>query len=622
MRRPALLAALGFALFAGCHGGEGAAAPEGAALAAFVYEGSPVVLVASPADAPPGDLAVAGAEVRVRNLHGTTLASATTAGDGSFRIGGLPGGYLKVEVRTDPSSALPDAVAEATGVPGAEVAIGLAHAFGRDAAIAAVLAAVPAGTRVLASLQPFPAGTRIEPAGGDPGSASQVPTTGRTLPAAEWFFFVDLFPGAAYAHPMEYAFVDAASGALVRETNVQWPPLANGSGFWGIEWSFVGVPGVDVLSVDPATLPADSDYFLSPEVVREVPIGTTQSVAAPHAEAPARGEEPAGPGLHNVDPASIFVILWRAGYEDYRIPNMLAMSEFFRNAGVPVGNVALCISPTDGKVPIEETSYRRTLASFNREMQERMEAGLHSTLVVYINSHGGGSSFGRYHAKDDRAYVSTSPAELDLRSTPACRVRVILEFCFARQFGEDLAKHLDGMPAQDRPDYAIYCACDKLEFSYSVPYEISWATLGFLKVGGRFTNALLGSASVANGDVAGLLNASGNGIADGLASLLGTLDFVSNNAVQHTSAIVRRAWPARCIVPGTLGVVLDRNLTSALVAGTFVPLAEIQGGHVAGPDACDAQHLHSTTGITIAGVGGPFPDPAPTTCGYGRVVAR
>ena len=125
-----------------------------------------------------------------------------------------------------------------------------------------------------------------------------------------------------------------------------------------------------------------------------------------------------------------------------------------------------------------------------------------------------------------------------------------------------------------------------------------------------------------NGDIAGCLNPMGTAIVDGMSSLIGTIPPYTNNAIQHPSAIVRRGWPARCIAAGTAGLVLDQNLTAQLVAGTFIPLSEIQGGTVGEPDACSAVHLHSQTGIIIAGVGGPFPDPNPTGCGYGAVVVR
>lgn len=612
---------LAVACVAAACGGSGSSGdvPGTSTVSGYVYEGSPVVVVGIAADAPPGDVAVANAEVRAVNLHGTTLATVTSGADGSFLLAGLPPGYVKLEVRKDALSALPDATAEVTGIAGVEIRANGAYAVTRDDAIAAALAVAPPDTRVVSSLQPFPAGTRIEPAGGDPGSDDPVPTVGRTLPADEWFFLVDLFPGASYAHPLEYVFVDAATGAVVHETNVQWPPLANGRGFWGGEWSLDGAVGVDILSVDPATLPPDQATFTSPEVVRDPPVNPPAALVA--------GVRRDGPrdilselALHNTDPASIFVLLWRAGFEDYRIPSLLEMLDLFEGANVPSGNIRI-VTPPDRRVAMQDSEYTEDLNDLNAMIQQRMQQGLHSTLIVWINSHGSGSSFGRYHGPGDNDYQSTQAADLQLTTTMACKVRVILDFCFARTFAE-LAGIFDGMPPADRFDYVIYSACDKTEFCYSIPYGISWATLGFLDVGGRFTNEFSENATIANGDVTGCLNPTGTGISDSLSSLLGTVDFISNNATQHPSAIVRRGWPARCIPPGTAGLVLDQNLTAQLVAGTFIPLSDIQGGVVSDPDNCATVHLHSSTGITIAGAGGPFPDPSPTGCGYGSIVTR
>jgi hypothetical protein len=604
-----------------CGGSSGSSGTsEGAAVSGYVYEGSPVVVVGIAADAPVGDVPVANAEVRAVNLHGTTLATVLSGADGSFRFEGLPPGYLSLEVRKVATSVSADASAEVTGIGGEEIAVNAPHAITRDAAIAAALAVVPPDTRVICSLQPFPAGTRIAPAGGDPGSTDPVPTVGRTLPADEWFLLVDLFPGASYAHPLEYVFVDAATGAVARETDVQWPPLANGADFWGGEWSLVGAEGIDILSVDPEMLPADQAFLTSPEVVREPPTMLPAPLLAGPADA-GSADILSALALHNTDPASIFVILWRAGWEEYRVRSLLEMLDLFEGANVPIGNIRI-VTPTPNRVAMQDSGYIAALQSVNALIQQRMQQGLHSTLVVWIGSHGGGSWFGRYHGPGSNDFQTTQAADLQLTTTMACKVRVILDFCFARDFGEILAGLFDGMQPAERPDYVVYCACAKTEFCYALPYHYESLSLGFLDVGCRFTNELTETATVANGDITGCLNPTGTGIVDGLSSLLGTLNFISNNAVQHPSAIVRRGWPARCIAAGTTGLVLDQNLTAQLVAGTFIPLSEIQGGFAAAPDACATQHFHSQTGITIAGVGGPFPDPNPTGCGYGAVVTR
>lgn len=615
-----LLLAIAFVAVACGGSGSSGDVPGTAAVLGYAYEGSPVVVVGIAADAPVGDVPVANAEVRAVNLHGTTLATVTTGSDGGFRLAGLPPGYVRVEVRKLAASAVPDATAEATGIAGMEVRLNGVHPVTRDDAIAAALAVAPPDTRVVASLQPFPAGTRIEPAGGDPGSDDPVPTVGRTLPADEWFLLVDLFPGASYAHPLQYVFVDATTGAVVHETNVQWPPLANGVDFWGGEWSLVGADGVDILSIDPATLPQDQVIVTSPEVAREPTIVLPAPLLAGSAREPR--DILSELALHNTDPASIFVLLWVAATEDYRNPSVLGMLDLFKDAGVPSANIQVVL-PETTRLAMQDSRYTSALNYLNELIEDRMQQGLHSTLVVWINSHGSGSSFGRYHGTGSNDYQSTQATDLQLTTTQACKVRVLLDFCYAREFGEILAGLFDKMQPADRPDYVVYNACDKTEFCYSIPYHYTWLTAGFLDTGGRFTDEFIENATIANGDITGCLNPTGTGISDSLSSLLGTLSlFPGDNNLQHPSAIVRRGWPARCIPAGTAGLVLDQNLTAQLVAGTFIPLSDIQGGIVSEPDNCSTVHLHSQTGITIAGVGGPFPDPSPTGCGYGSVVTR
>ena len=66
-------------------------------------------------------------------------------------------------------------------------------------------------------------------------------------------------------------------------------------------------------------------------------------------------------------------------------------------------------------------------------------------------------------------------------------------------------------------------------------------------------------------------------------------------------------------------VTLDSPLGS-FTAGTVILLSRTQNARLANPDACPAVHVHAQTleGIRIDGLG-PFTDPNPTQCGYGRV---
>ncbi len=504
----------------------------------FALEGSPVVLVHDPAAAPPGDVPVAGAEVLVVDVEGEVVGMTQTAADGRFSLDDLPGGYLRVEVRKDPAAADPDALAELTGIPGTVVLLNRPYAVTRATAVVSVLALVPDNARVVASLQPAPAGTRVRPLGGDPGSVDPVPSVERVLPADEYVFFVDFHPFADYSHAVEYVFVDAETGAVTRLGGVFWPPEVNGEGIWQLDRALYHIQGVAWDDLDLDDVPADVALTASSEVVQEVP--------EPEAEA-LQPRTFARLQNHNTDPKSIFAIIWQASPELYKATDASRMVDLLANAGVPFeSNIRLIRSHREGNVAIEDSEYAAALAELNQLIDARLAAGQHSTLVVYVTSHAGGPAFERYHNKRKTSSSSVFPEQLMLTTTKACRVRVFLEFCFARHFADNLAALFDALPQEERHDYVIYSASDRDELSYGVPLILHVATLESATPGGRFTTNLLDFADVRNGDITGLLNPPETEIRDELDLLFGTIN-VFENVFQRPSAIVRPNLPGFCI---------------------------------------------------------------------------
>jgi len=537
----------------------GSSSPEsrvgtsGAGVEGFALEGSPVVVVHDPAAAPPGDVPVVGAEVRAVDVEGEVVGTTQTAADGSFALDGLPGGYLRVEVRKDPATADPDAAAEVTGVPGVVVP-NPPHAVAREEAVAAALDGVPETARVVGSLQPVPAGTSVQPHGPDPRSADPVPSFGRVLPADEYVFLVDLEPDAAFAHPVVYVFVDAATGDVTRVEELFWPPAFNGVGLWQLDRALYHIAGGAWDELDPGDLPAELTLTPSAEVAQDVP---------PPVEA-LRPAPAALPRLqnHNVDPASIFAIVWQASPELYKAHDAKRMVDLLANAGVPFEtNIRLVRSHEEGRTALEDSGYKAALLEFNEIIATRLEAGLHSTLVVYITSHAGGPAFSRYFDERRTSSGSVFPPNLMLTSTKACRVRVFLEFCYARHFADDLAAEFDALPQPERHDYVIYSASDRDELSFGLPLVLHLATFRTATPGGRFTTNLLEFAQVQGGDVTGLLNPAGTDIREELDSLFGTINPFQNK-FQTPSAIVRPNIPGFC-VGDDVGTPLDLMRTLA-----------------------------------------------------------
>lgn len=54
---------------------------------------------------------------------------------------------------------------------------------------------------------------------------------GEVLPYDGWFFWVDYYPYAGFAHPTLYVFVDPETGE-VSTSDQEWWPLLNGEGLW------------------------------------------------------------------------------------------------------------------------------------------------------------------------------------------------------------------------------------------------------------------------------------------------------------------------------------------------------------------------------------------------------
>ncbi|MHC4551060.1 MAG: carboxypeptidase-like regulatory domain-containing protein [Planctomycetota bacterium] len=517
----------------------GGAAVGSASVEGFLMEGSPVIFVDDPAHAPPGDVPVVGAEVRVLDISGEVIGTAESGPDGRFVVSGLPGGYVELEARTDPATASADATAVATAVPGHAIVVGKTYPVTRDAANLIALMGVPAGAMVLGTLQPLPAGVLVAPSGTAAGPA-------RTTPAEEYLYLIDYGPHADHAHPQAYVFVDAQTGAVQKLENVNWPPSVNGEPFWLVEQQIFKIVGFDP---DNVTLPVDPGLVATPtaEMV-QFPTGRPQGPAPTVAAAPRL----AG---HNTDPASIFVILLQASADVYKIYDIERVRNLFKSAGVPDENIKRIASyltnprprPGETVIAFEDTIFPQTLNAVNARIQERLEAGLHSTLVVYITSHGGDGSF-QYHLNPKAGrQLGIFARNLKLKTTPACRVRVFLQFCGARAFANELRADFDTRPPEDRHDYVIYSACDVNESAHADKTGL-YTTIGILDAGTLFTKKFVPMASISGGDVVGLLDPTRpTQIHPDLAEYFGGIELSSgDNAWDHPSALVNVNDPRWC----------------------------------------------------------------------------
>ncbi len=526
------------ALFGACNGSNRAAIPQGLSTTTaqgFVVQVNPVFLVPDLASAPAGAVPVAGAELKVFDLQGELLATATADATGAFVIPDLPSGFLSIEARVNPGSVDPDVTAEVTGYPGAVIDVGAAPAISRDQAIQLAQANWDASMFVTGSLQPIRAGTTVQPTDIDP---IQDPARARTLASDEWLFYVNVAPDSAYAGLCKYVFVDAATGAVSVIDDASWPPTIGGVMLWAVDRTYIRFTGIDLEATPPDGRPDSATP--SPEVVQlppEPPL-TDPVEGIPHLDLPSL----AG---HNVDPASIFTITWWASPELYRFNDVDRMESLYKRAGIPDANRTLVISHVGGAAG-GLPQYLADLAQHNAAIAQRLQSGLHSTLIVYICDHGSGSQFCDAKDRSAEKYNYRSASELQLETTLACRVRVIFDFCFAEGVGRPLAAIFDAIPQKDRFDYAIYCACKDDEFTYSIPTWLSGVTLTVVADGGRFTTNVLKFAQIQNGDITGLQDPTGTKIRDELSSLFGTISPFVPNQFFHPVVFIKPNEPDRC----------------------------------------------------------------------------
>lgn len=624
------------ALSAGCDGDGGAAALvlppselQGGTAEGVVAQVNPLFIVDEIASAPAGATPLAGAEIRAFDIHGVLRGTTTTAADGSFTIGGLPTGYARFEARADAQSADPDVEIEATVVPDAVITLGRTYPIDRAAASAAALAGVPAAALAAGSLNPLPEGTLVYPQHDDlrPVIGSR---PARVLPADEWLFFIDPEPLSDFGHAVEYVFVDASTGAVTR-IGASYPPLANHGALWPSR--------DDLFTYDPplgtTDLPDDAMLGAGPELVQmplvvpdpaapdEAPFDPADIASVPHVGDPILQSH-----FNNSGTDGVFVVYIRAGGDHHFFLNLGRMATAFRFEGIPFSNMILQ-DLTDLPAPEVDTSnlsgsqanaarasamqmdLRAATLYFEPQIAQRLTQGRHSTLIVYICGHGGGGNMIVDFEEDQSGAWGFGAADLGLTQTQACRVRVIIQSCGAESFQADVAALFAGT----HHDVVIYAASARGKFATATPGYVNYIPFGAIvnPPGSHFTTEFADELDILGGDIQSVTEVDSNGQTVFVGDIRGL-------GGMPPPPFVRPDHLPVCFPAAGTYVRLDQDLGS-FTAGTLIALDRIQGGHIAEPDACPNQHLHADSpgGITIDGQG-PFPDPDPSTCGYGPIV--
>lgn len=573
----------------GCRGGSGTTGTpvpvdlQGAVITGRVLAGTeqnPVELAGSRAGhaalaAAPDAQALAGAEVRVLDRAGVQLATTTAAEDGSFRFEDLPTGLLTIETRLDPAAEAADASRQVTAYPLSSIDLGVTHAIDREQAMALALMDIPGDALVLGSMQPLSAGTRVFNRNNK--QDGQVSEIERTLAADEWFFFVDLDTLAGFDHPVKYIFVNATT-AEVTTLEESAPPEVNYGALWASERDFVVFTGIDFENLEYGGFPAGATATPTAEVVQLPDFIDLQALAA------LRGEPatlvyralPSGgvvPYFHNVDAASIFTLTGFGDDEYVRGMNEATWKEFLGRYGARPNHYTWNSTHYD-YIATARDELNARLRTINERIATRLEQQEHSTLILYLNGHsthfernGSITPTGKMlfvlSGERQTEYKELNASSLfgggtgELASTKACRVRILLDTCYAEVFAEGLARIFSALPENQRPDVRIFASSLRNESSYKTGLLIGLLTLTQYW-GSYFTDTVLNGDGVrlAGGDLDGMVGSDGE---------LYT-DFRTISSRQHPRLIKVNGSPEWCEEDD--GTIIDDGDDSGIDDGT------------------------------------------------------
>lgn len=476
--------------------------PDGTVTGYVVQVGDHLEIVDSPERAPAGSTPIAEGSYAVHDFHGRAITNGTLDAAGKFNIE-VPAGFHSIEFAATGSS-VPSLVRQITCIPSATIRLGQTHTVDRSDAVTAALQAAQTSLRsgsadswlVLATLQPLPERVLVEPHGTRGSSAVH------TTASQEWLIFIDKQPEAWYAHPVEYVFVDAASGAVKRVPQVFSSPQVNGIGFWSDSQQYVAYEGWPTDNdLDP--VPLTSDVTISPEVVQMPLVPGSSSVlqTLDRDRAPVAGQE------------DVFALLVRGGNEDAFVANAVNFYEWLTGEGVPKQNIDLTSFPrqtlTEG---FNEWNSDRTRI-FER-INARLEAGGKPTLIYYLTGHSYKTEdtcepYGEMEVLGTDGDRVWGAGNLALDKAKACNIVIIWETCFSELLAEASLLELGHLVEDERADVKAFAASSRDGEAFGYRGWHDYLSRGSLKMGGLFTNAWIQNVRIVGNTVTGYLDTSG-----------------------------------------------------------------------------------------------------------------
>jgi hypothetical protein len=520
-----------------------------------------------------------------------TQTSALTDASGHFTIEGVEPGSkaLLIESTTNGAGALPPiapidvpvtVIADATIVPGPRP---ISREQARDVVLALLGADFdPAEGFLYVTQQPLPAGVILQPAlGNDDGAPDGALDV--VLAAESWLVLADPKPHLRFQHDVVQALVSSTTGVVQVLDRGSWLELNGGS--------FYAPPALDALSPDAMVFPDGAAGGSSVPATAPVDAAPDMGAIASHV-----------PGCASNKTYAVII----GGADDYSLRKDLTnIRTVFGHGGVPAAFLSSFQAPS--LHPVDDVT-----ALFDAQCAATTEC---DTLFVYISAHGNPGGSAQLETtrteKDGTPVIFDSflVSQLNFAACKACHIIVIIDTCYS-------GKAIPGLQAKLQPltgrEALVLTATDATHQSVA----FSWYNLG-RSSGGKFTNELVEAAQTAV-DMSAAFDTARQATLN---------DFNSDIKAMNPQKWVRTRPPGEtCLLPGTAYVALDQALTSGSVtipAGTHVPLSVITGGHVSGPDVgCNGNHYHGGGQTIMIEGSGPYTDPAPGNCGFGRTFTQ
>ncbi|MBT9588026.1 carboxypeptidase regulatory-like domain-containing protein, partial [bacterium] len=369
----------------------------------------------------------ANAMVTALDPEGRVVGMSLTGPDGRFRLDSIPPGKVTLEARVEPSSGAANVTLEMTSSGKGLLHPNAKYPVSREAAAQIALEG-KSYPLVTGTLNPLPEGTVVD---AFEGAASG----GRVLPADEWLFMINEGPLLGYAHPVEFVFVDARTGARA-QFSAQFYPTINGVSMWG---------STDYLF----QYAAGSAPLAGPEVVQVSPellslLANTRQIEDILAR-------------NNTTADSIFAVLLGldTGFEN----GVPLFQKFLVDRGVPMANIRTVMYDdternaltrpkvvNDKNIPkyssILVPRIRAAFDQINALINDRFRRGQHSSEIVLITSHGSAAIPGGIVIGGDSVGGFGNFIDLGMVRNLSCRIDFLVDCCYSGRFITELHKFL------------------------------------------------------------------------------------------------------------------------------------------------------------------------------------